>query len=152
MAMIEANPFKFYLAKYFFLTFAIIQWVLTTLILIRFELNGKNFFVALIFLTLGLIFFFLFLIVSDKIRRVAIGKNKIVVIEGDRNIRFAWPEVKSLKIIPYFNLYRLKIKGKRNTIYFFPSKNIDPAFGLMARDTSKMGVIVEKRKRDFDIE
>jgi hypothetical protein len=152
MAMIEANPFKFYLAKYFFLTFAIIQWMITALILIRFELNGKNFFVALIFLTLGLIFFFLFLIVSDKIRRVAIGKNKIVVIEGDRNIRFAWPEVKSLKIIPYFNLYRLKIKGKRNTIYFFPSKNIDPAFGLMARDTSKMGVIVEKRKRDFGIE
>jgi hypothetical protein len=152
MAMIEANPFKFYLAKYFFLAFAFIQWLLCAAILIRFELNGKNFFVALIFLTLGLIFLFLFLIVNDKIRRVAIGKNKIVVIEGDRNIRFAWPEVKSLKIVPVFNVYRLKIKGKRNTIYFFPSRNIDPAFGLLARDTSKMGSIVEKRKREFGIE
>jgi hypothetical protein len=102
--------------------------------------------------TLGLIFLFLFLIVTDKIRRVAVGKNKIVVVEGDRNIRFAWPEVKTLKIIPFFNLYKLKIKGKRNPIYFFPSRNIDPAFGLLSRDTSKMGAIVEKRKREFGID
>jgi hypothetical protein len=152
MAMKEASPLKFYLAKYFFLAFALIQWLLSAIILIRFEFTSKNFFVALIFVTLGLIFFFLFMIVTEKIRRVAIGKNKIVVIEGERNIRFAWPEVKSLKIIPYLNLYRLKIKGKRNTIYFFPSRNIDPAFGLLARDTSKMGAIVEKRKREFGIE
>jgi hypothetical protein len=130
----------------------LVQWLLCAAILIKFELNGKNFFVSLIFLTLGLIFLFLFLIVNDKIRRVAIGKNKIVVIEGDRNIRFGWPEVKSLKIVPIFNIYQLKIKGKRNTIYFFPSKKIDPAFGLLAHDTSKMGAIVEKRKREFGIE
>jgi hypothetical protein len=149
--MIEANPFKFYLAKYFFLAFALIQWLLSATILLRFSFTSKNFFVALIFFTLGLIFLFLFLIVNDKIRRVAVGKNKIVVIEGDRNIRFAWPEVKSLKIVPVFNVYKLKIRGKRNTIYFFPSKNIDPAFGLMAHDMSKMGSIVEKRKREFGI-
>jgi hypothetical protein len=152
MAMIEASPFKFYLAKYFFLAFALIQWLLSAVILIRFPFTSKNFFVALIFFTLGMIFLFLFLMVIDKIRRVAIGKNKIVVIEGDRNIRFAWPEVKTLKIIPVFNMYKLRIKGKRNPIYFFPSSNIDPAFGLLARDTSKMGNIVEKRKREFGIE
>jgi hypothetical protein len=152
MAMKEASPVKFYLAKYLFLVFAVIQWTLSAIILIRFGFTSKNFFVSLILVTLGLLFFFLFMIITDKIRRVAVGKNKIVVIEGDRNIRFAWPEVKSLKIIPYFNLYKLKIKGKPDTIYFFPSKNIDPAFGLMARDTSKMGSIVEKRKREFGIE
>jgi hypothetical protein len=65
-------------------------------------------------------------------------------------MRFDWPEVKSLKLT-YFNLYKLKIKGKRNTIYFFPSKNIDPAFGLLAKDTSRMGNIVEKKKKDFGI-
>jgi hypothetical protein len=152
MAMKEANPLKFYLAKYLFLVFSIIQWTLSGIILLRFGFTSKNFFVALVLITLGLIFFFLFLIITEKIRRVAIGKNKIVVIEGDRNIRFAWPEVKSLTIIPFFNLYKLKIKGKRNTIYFFPSRNIDPAFGLIARDTSKMGSLVEKRKREFGIE
>jgi hypothetical protein len=152
MAMKEANPLKFYLAKYLFLVFSIIQWALSAIILLRFGFTSKNFFVSLVLITLGLIFFFLFMIITDKIRRVAIGKNKIVVIEGDRNIRFAWPEVKSLTIIPFFNLYKLKIKGKRNTIYFFPSRNIDPAFGLIARDTSKMGSLVEKRKREFGIE
>jgi hypothetical protein len=150
--MVEANPTKFYLAKYFFLAFALIQWIVSATILLRFDFNSKNFFTALIFFTLGLMFLFLFFFVTDKIRRVAIGKNKIVIIEGDKNMRFAWPEVKSLKIIPFFNLYKLKIKGKRNCIYFFPSKNIDPAFGLLTKDISKMGVIVEKRKREFGIE
>jgi hypothetical protein len=150
--MIEANPFKFYIAKYFFLIFALIQWSASLTVLLRFGFSSKSFFVALIFFTLGLIFFFVYLIVNDKIRRVAVGKNKIVVIEGDHNIRFEWPEVKSLKIIPFLNLYKLKIKGKRNPIYFFPSRNIDPAFGLIAKDTSKMGDIVKKRKRQFGID
>jgi hypothetical protein len=150
--MIEANPFKFYIAKYFFLIFALIQWAASLTGLIRFGFSNKSFFVSLIFFTLGLIFFSLYLLITDKIRRVAVGKNKIVVIEGDQNIRFEWPEVKSLKIIPFLNLYKLKIRGKRNAIYFFPSRNIDPAFGLIAKDTSKLGDIVKKRKRQFDID
>jgi hypothetical protein len=150
--MIEANPVKFYLAKYLLLAFALVQLLVGSILLVRFELTAKNFFVALIFLTFGLALLCVYILFSDKIRRVAIGKNKIVIIEGDRNIRFAWPEVKSLKIIPFFNLYRLKVKGKKNSIYFFPSKNIDPAFGLLAKDTSKMGTIVEKRKKEFGIE
>jgi hypothetical protein len=149
--MIEANPTKFYLAKYFFLAFALIQWVVMGALLFRFDFSPKNFFVSLIFFTLGLLFLFTFLVVSDKIKRVAVGKNKIVIIEGDRNIRFEWPEVKSLRIVPYFNLYRMKIKGKKGNIYFFPSSNIDPAFGLLSRDISKMGEIVEKKKKDFGI-
>ena len=150
--MREANPVKFYLAKYFFLAFALIQLLVSVLILIRYGFNSKNVFAALLFITFGLVFLFVFFFITDKMRRVAVGKNKIVVIEGDRNIRFAWPEVKSIRVIPFFNVYRLKIKGKRNSIYFFPSKNIDPAFGLLTRDTSKMGEIVEKRKREFGIE
>lgn len=150
--MIEANPLKFYMAKYFFLAFSVIQFAVTAAVLIRYEFAARNFLIALVFFTLGLTFLFVYLLVNQKIKRVAIGKNKIIVIEGNRNIRFSWPEVKSLRIIPFFNLYRLKIKGKRNTIYFFPSRNIDPAFGLLAKDTSRMGNIVEKRKREFRIE
>ena len=149
--MIEANPVKFYVAKFFFLVFALIQWLAAATLLIRFGFNNKNFFISLVFITLGLIFFFLFVLVSDKIKRVAIGKNKIVIIEGDKNSRFSWPEVKSLKIIPFFNLYKLRLRGKKNPVYFFPAKNIDPAFGLMAKDTSKMGSIVEKKKKEFGI-
>jgi hypothetical protein len=149
--MVEANPVKFYTAKFFFLAVAAIQWLVATVILIRFDFTTKNFFVALVFGTLGLAFFSLFLVLNDKIKRVAVGKNKIVVIEGEKNTRFDWPEVKSLRLIPFFNVYKLKVRGKREPIYFFPSKNVDPAFGLLSKDTSRMGEIVEKKKKDYGI-
>lgn len=151
MTMIEASPVKFYLAKFFFLVFACVQWLVASVILVQFNFTSKNFFISLIFITLGLIFFYIFLVVNDKVKRVAIGKNKIIIIEGDKNSRFSWPEVKSLKIIPFFNLYKLKLRGKRNPIYFFPARNIDPAFGLLAKDTSRMGDIVAKKKKEFGI-
>lgn len=149
--MVEASPVKFYFAKYFFLAFSFLQWAVTGTIFFQYEFGPKSFFAALVFFTLGLISFSAYLLITDRVRRVAIGKNKIIVTEGDRNIRFEWPEVKSLKIIPYLNLYKLKLKGKRGYIYFFPSQNIDPAFGLLSKDTSKMGDIVEKRKKELGI-
>lgn len=149
--MVEASPTKFYFAKYFFLAFSFLQWAVTGTIFFQYEFGPKSFFVALVFFTLGLISFTVHLIITDKVRRVAIGKNKIVITEGDRNLRFEWPEVKSLKIIPSLNLYQLKLKGKRGSIYFFPSHNIDPAFGLLSKDTSKMGDIVQKRKKEHGI-
>jgi len=149
--MIEASPVKFYVARFFFLAFALIQWIVAVVLLIRFGFSSQLFFLSLVFITLGLIFFYCFLVVNEKVKRVAIGKNKIVIIDGDRNSRFSWPEVKSLKIIPFFNLYKLKLRGKRNPVYFFPAKNIDPAFGLMAKDTSRMGSLVEKKKKEFGI-
>jgi len=149
--MVEASPLKFYFAKYFFLAFGLLQWLLAGTILITYPFSPKNFFGILIFFTIGLLFIFAFTVISDKIRRVAVGKNKIVIIEGNRNVRFEWPEVKSLKIIPLFNLYRLKIKGKKGSIYFFPSHNIDPAFELLSRGMSRMTEVVEKRKKQFGI-
>ncbi len=149
--MIEASPLKFYLAKFFFLAFACVQFLAASILLIQFHFSNKNFFISLIFITLGLIFFYFFLIVNEKVKRVAIGKNKIVIIERDKNSRFSWPEVKSLKVIPFFNLYKLKLRGKKNPIYFFPARNIDPAFGLLVKDTSRMGEIVSKKKKEFGI-
>lgn len=150
--MTEASPVKFYFAKYLFLIIAVMLWIGGGLIIFNWEFTAKTFFVSVVFFTIGLIFLFIFSLISDKIRRVAVGKNKIVILEGHRNIRFEWPEVKSLKIVPFFNLYKLKIRGKKGSIYFFPSRNIDASFGgLMSRDTSKMGEIVEKRKKDFGI-
>jgi hypothetical protein len=149
--MIEANPVKFYLAKFLFLGFSLFQWTVAATILLRFGASTQNLMVATVFTFLGGAFFFLFLLVSGKIKRVAVGKNKIVIIEGEKNLRFDWPEVKSLTLIPFFNLYKLRLKGQREPIYFFPSKNVDPAFGLMSKDTSRMGDIVNKKKKDFGI-
>lgn len=149
--MVEASPVKFYFAKYFFLVFSLLQGTVAATIFLKFSGSNKHLFAALVFLTVSFIFFYLFLVVNDKVKRVAIGKNKIVVMDGHRNLRFAWPEVKSLRIIPFFNLYKLKLKGKKDSIFFFPSKTIDPAFGLLTKDTSKMGEIVQKKKKDHNI-
>lgn len=149
--MVEASPTKVFIAKYFFLGLALIQWLVATALLIRFPHTNKNFFVSLVFITLGMLFFTLYVVISPRIKRVAIGKKKIVVIERDRNIRYDWPEVKSIRIVPFFNLYRLKIRGKKKPIYFFPSKNIDPPFGFFTVDTSRTGTIIKKKKKKLKI-
>ena len=137
--MVEANPAKYYFAKYFFLGLSIFQWLLSLVILVQSPFNAQVFLVALLFLSIGAVCFVFFMMITDKMKRVAVGKNKIVVMEGDRNVRFGWPEVKSLKLVPFFNLYRLKLKGKKGFIYFFPSQNIDPAFAMLSKTSSKAG-------------
>jgi hypothetical protein len=141
--MIEANPVKFYCAKYFFLVFAGILWLAGGLIIYNHTVDAKTF----------LSFMLLFTVVSNKIRRVAVGKNKIVVLEGDQNARFEWPEVKSIKFIPFFNLYKLRIRGRKKSIYFFPSDPLDPTFvaSVKGKDTSRLGAVIKKRKKKFGI-
>lgn len=137
--MAEASPVKFYLAKFSFLVMAFVQWMVAATLLFELGFSDKNVLISLFFFSLGLIFLYLFLVVNEKVKRVAIGKNKIVIIEGDWNSRFSWPEVKSLKIIPFVNLYRLKLRGMKNPIYFFSSRSIDPEFGRMAKGKTKAG-------------
>lgn len=150
--MVEASPVKFYFAKYFFLVLGLLQWLAAAVIVLNFTITAKSAFGLLFLITLGGGLIVVNLVINEKIRRVAVGKNKIVVMEGKQNVRFEWPEVKSLKLVPFFNLYKLRLKGKKGSIYFFPSQRIDPAFGIMMKDTSKMGNIVEKRKKKFDID
>lgn len=147
----QASPAKFYFAKYFFLGFGLLQWIVAAAISLRFESTPKNASAAFIFLCIGSVLMVLFFYLNSSMRRVAIGKNKIVVIKGGKNIRIEWPEVKSIKLIPIFNLYQLRLKDQRSPIYFFPSKNIEPAYDLFAQDLSKMGEIVSKRKKEFGI-
>ena len=147
----QASPVKFYFAKYFFLGFGLLQWTVAAILSLRFGSTPKNASATFIFLCLGSILMVIFFFLNSSMRRVAIGKNKIVVIEGRKNMRVEWPEVKSIKLVPIFNLYKLKLKSRRSPIYFFPSKNIEPAYDLLAQDTSKMGEIVSKRKKEFGI-
>ena len=147
----QASPVKFYFAKYFFLGFGLLQWTVASILFLRFENTPKNTSASFIFLCLGSVLLVIFFFLKSCMRRVAIGKNRIVVIEGRKNLRVEWSEVKSIELIPIFNLYKLRIKTRRTPIYFFPSKNIEPAYDLFAMDTSKMGDIVSKRKKEFGI-
>lgn len=145
MTVIEASPVKFYLAKFFFLAVAFIQWLIAATLLIQLRFTNQDLFISFIFFVLGFVFFYIFLLVNDKVKRVAVGKNKIVIIEGDRNSRFSWPEVKSVKNIPFINLYKLKLRGKKKPIYFFSSKEIEQV-GLIDKGLSKSGEVAKKKK------
>lgn len=146
----QANPVKFYLAKFFFLGFALLLWGVSLALALRFGTTPKNTAGIIIFGSLGCIFIVLFFFLSEAMRRVAIGKDRIVVI-GGKNTSVTWPEVKSIKLIPVFNIYKMKLKNRRKAIYFLPSKNIEPAYDLLAEDTSKMGDIVNKNKKKLGI-
>ena len=128
MTMIETNPVRFYLARFSFLAFALTQWLSALFIFFFWEPPNEGIWVAAVFLLFGAVFLWMFKVVNDKVKKVAIGRNKIVVTEGDHNFRFKWPEVKSVKTFPFLRLYRLKLRGKK-PIYFFPSREIEQTFG-----------------------
>ncbi|HNV28283.1 MAG TPA: hypothetical protein PKJ83_04035 [Cyclobacteriaceae bacterium] len=132
--MEEANPVKFYLARYFFLALSALQGLASALILLQFGDSPKNRFVAFALFTLALIFFSLHLLIAQRIKRVAISRKKIAVINPTKVKNYDWSDVKSVKLIPFFNLYSLKLKGKRK-IYFLPTTNTAAVFGLFSSES-----------------
>ena len=133
--MREASFVKFYFAKYFFLAFGLLQWLISGLFFTRHGDLPKGQFASFVFFTTGLIFVCMFLMVAHKIKRVAIGKNKIVVMGREDEV-YEWPEVKSIKPVPYVNAYRLKIRGRKK-IYFFPDASSEPLFGIFSAPIKK---------------
>ena len=133
--MKEANPVKFYLARYFFLALSALQGLASALMLFQFGDSLKARFVAFALFTLALIFFSLHLLWSKQIRRVAISKKKIELIKPGKEKSYEWDDVKSVKHIPFLNMYRLKLKGKKNKIYFLPADNTHTMFGIFSSDS-----------------
>lgn len=134
----QANPVKYYLAKYFFLLLGFLQWLLALVFYTQYLPNVKTQFVTLIFFTTGAICFVLFVFISAHLRRVAVSKKKIVVIQQAKKQKVDWADVKSLRLIPFVNLYKLKIKGKKRGIYFFPSENVDPLINFISQQGNKL--------------
>jgi hypothetical protein len=125
--MVEANPVKFYLAKYSLLAIALMQWMIGAVLLYLDEFTFFNLAIDGLFIIVGILLVILFVKVSDKIKRVAIGKNKFVILEGHYNIRFEWPEVKSIHIVPFLNLCKVRFRGKKGNLYFFSTNNLRAA-------------------------
>jgi hypothetical protein len=130
--MTEAHPTKYLLARYFFLFLGSLQWIASGMIFFTFPNTLKNQYASLIFFTLGVIFLILFLFVIEKLKRVAIGKKNFMVLRGKGKQKFAKENVKTLQLIPFVNLYRLKLKGHKKAIYFFPPKNVNPLYGILS--------------------
>jgi hypothetical protein len=125
--MVEASPVKFYLAKYFLLVIALLQWVIGAILLYLDEFTFFNLTIDGLFILVGVLLIFLFVRFNEKLKRVAIGKNKFVILEGHYNIRFEWPEVRYIRIVPFLNLCKVKFRGKKGSLYFFSTKNVRSA-------------------------
>jgi hypothetical protein len=128
--MKEASLVKFYFTKYFLLGFGVLQWSVCGLIMFRQGDQPKGQFTAFLFFTTGLLFVSLFLLIVSKIKRVAVGKKKIAILERTKTRSYQWPEIKYIEFIPWFNMYRMKIRGRKGRIYFLPCESVAAVYGM----------------------
>jgi len=128
--MKEASVVKYYFAKYFFLAFGLLQWTISVMFLINHGSTPKGQWSAFLFFTIGLIMMSIQIVFATRIKRVAIGKKKIAVKSNGYIHRYEHNEVKSVKFIPAFNMYRMKIRGKKSPIYFLPCEESEVIYGL----------------------
>jgi hypothetical protein len=142
--MKEASPVKFYFAKYFFLAFGLLQWSCGTLLFLRGNADETKR-GALIFFVLGLAFIALYFMIAARLKRVAISKKRVTIIERDKTDHYEWPEVKYIRLVPYFNLYKLKLRGRKGRIYFLPDHNVEPLFGLFQQEPEFASVFKKKK-------
>lgn len=143
--MKEASPAKYYFAKYFFLAFGLLQWSCGMLLFLRGDLEkSRN--AALLFFILGLACIVIYFLIAAHFRRVAIGKNRIAVFNPEGIEHYEWPEVKWIRPVPYFNVYRLKLKGRKDKIYFLPDQNVSPLYGFFT-GSSPVGELLKKRNK-----
>ncbi len=127
--MKEASLVKYYFAKYFFLAFGILQWLCGTLLLL-----DNNPAAAMLFFAIGLMAIILFGMIASRLKRVSLGKNRIAVISGDTTMHYEWPQVKWIRPMPYVSVYKLKLRGKKDRIYFLPRQQDVSVFGLTPQE------------------
>jgi hypothetical protein len=128
--MKEASVVKFYFAKYFLLGLGLLQWVICIAFLINYGDSPKGQWSAFLFFTIGLVIISLQIIFATRLKRVAIGKKKFAVISGGSAHRYEHDDIKSLKFIPAFNVYKMKIRGKKGYLYFLPCDESEVIYGL----------------------
>jgi hypothetical protein len=61
---------------------------------------------------------------------VAISKKKVIVNGSGKVKSYDWDEIKVMKFHPMFNMYSMKIKGKKGVVYFLPTEQSEVIYGL----------------------
>lgn len=131
--MKEASPAKYYLARYLFIAMAGLQALAAVLVFFRWPDSPKNSAVVFLLASLAIFFFAMHVLIGTRIRRVAVGKKKLAVMESDRVKRYAWDEIHDLHFIRFVNLYSMNIKGRRQKIYFLPTRNSATIYSMFTR-------------------
>jgi len=82
----------------------------------------------------------------SKWKIVALNRMRVVVGEGKWEKEYTWLDVKSISLNRFLGVYKLKLKNGEE-IFF-------TAYGrtyLLTGDSSEMGVIIDKMKRDLSL-
>jgi hypothetical protein len=127
--MAEATRAKFFLVKYFFLGNALLLLTASTLFFLQNSESPKGKAVSFILSAAGLVFISLHFMIASDIKKVAISKKKISIVDKGKVKSYHWEEVKSIKFIPFINMYRAYLKKKR-MVYFLPPNNSEALFGM----------------------
>ncbi len=128
--MKEASVAKYYFAKYFLLAFGLLQWLISIIFLFQRGQTLKGQYGAFVFFTLGLILVSFYSLFASRMRRVAIGKKKVLITANGKVKSYDWDEIKSVKFLPMVNMYSMKIRGKKGLIYFLPTQESEVIYGL----------------------
>jgi uncharacterized membrane protein len=128
--MKEASLAKYYFAKYFFLAFGLLQWVIALIFWMKQGDTFKGQYAVFIFFTLGLLLMSVHILFASNLKRVAVSKKKLTVTSHGKTKSYEWDEIKAVKFLPVFNLYEMKIKGKKGIVYFLPTEESEVIYGL----------------------
>ncbi|MBL7864960.1 MAG: hypothetical protein JNK10_08805 [Cyclobacteriaceae bacterium] len=143
--MKEASQVKFYFAKYFFLAFGLLQWLCGVLLFLQSDLDRTKG-AALLFFTLGLLAITCYILIAPRLKRVALGKSRVTVFSNGQAVHYEWPEVKWIRAVPFVSVYKLKLRGKKNRIYFLPEEQEEPVYGIYSEKPALSGALKKRLK------
>lgn len=143
----EANPLEFYSTKYSLLVIS------AALIAGGYPLYKKtgDIFDGIALVLAGILVFLLFILVKDRLKRVAISRAKILIIERNRETEYHWTDVEYIRMSGLMSLYKIKLTCFPEAFYFLPYGKILSIGGIFAEDLSEMGVIIRKMKNELDL-
>lgn len=155
----ESNNLYHKTLKYLFLGLGIIMlitsilsWFFSELFWVNGEKIKQSIVTTLVFGMIGIVCFIISIAIKDKFVIVKLGGQIVTIKNGDNERKINWMEVESLSLIQfvYPTLYKLKVKGD-NKIYWFNTENQFINAGGFTSDTSEMGDLIKKKKRELGI-
>ncbi|MBY5951665.1 hypothetical protein KUV23_11805 [Algoriphagus marincola] len=155
----ESNNLYHHFLKYLFLSLgilmlitSILSWFFPELFWVNGEKMEQSIITTSVFGIIGIVCFPIFIAIKDKFVIVKLGGQNVTIKNGENERKINWMEVESLSLIQfvYPPLYKLKVKGD-NKVYWFNTENQFINAGGFTTDTSEMGYLIKKKKRELGI-
>jgi len=112
----------------------------------------KEIFITMGFAFIGIFMIIIFFSIKNKFVLASMGNQSKVIKADSFEKKVNWMEVESLSLIQfvYPPLYRIKVKGMEKR-FWFNTENQFINVGGFTSDTSEMGDLIKKKKRELGI-